>query len=361
MNTEEQFRFPVRLSVRNPVDLIAAVPYLIGFHPKDCIVALGSDGRDGFINLASGCGPLSESDHDPSDIATRLADSFAEQGCTRAVVLGYGPAELVAPCLLASRNSLVDRGVAVAETLRVTEDRYWSYDCSDPDCCPPEGVAYDVHRSTIPAAAVAAGVRVRADRDEILALVEPVGGAERAEMTRATREAEERAARLWGAAPSPRHEALTAEGVRTVRAVVSAALEGAPPPDHATVAWLGLLLVDLRVRDEAWAHIDREHVAVHVGLWSYVLCRVDPAYAAAPASLLGFAAWQNDDPVLADAALARALEADPDYSMAQLVRRAVYYGLPPRKWEGFGPDWLADQAPVGDGATALRPARDHDS
>lgn len=357
MTTEEHFRFPVRLSVRNPVDLIAAVPYLVGFHPSDCVLVLGTDRRDGSIDFASGCGPLTGTGHGPRALAERLARSFVGQGCARAVVLGYGPEEPVTPYLLATRDRLVDLGAAVAETLRITGDRYWSHPRPDTDGCPPEGVAYDVHRSTIPAAAVAAGLRVRSDRGELLALVAPVDGAERAEMARATRDAEERCARLWGAFPAPRHAAFTAEGVRTVRSVVSAALDGAPP-DPATVAWLGVLLVDLRVRDEAWAHIHREHAVAHVGLWSHVLRRVDPAYAAAPASLLGFAAWQNDDPLLADAALDRALEAEPDYSMARLVRRAVHCGLPPHRWEGFTPDQLAECAPLGDGDATVRPPLD---
>ncbi|WP_267887169.1 DUF4192 domain-containing protein [Thermobifida halotolerans] len=195
-------------------------------------------------------------------------------------------------------------------------------------------------------------MRVRADRAEILSLTDPVTGAERETMDRATRDAEQRCARLWGESGPTGRASLTAEGIRTVRTVVAAALNGEPPPAPATVAWLGVLLVDLRTRDEAWAHIDRSRIAAHISLWSHVLRRVDTAYAAAPASLLAFAAWQNDDPVLADAALDRAVAAEPDYSMAGLVRRAVHSGLSPRDWDGFTPEWLAEQAPVADGTEA---------
>lgn len=351
MTTQKHPRLPVRLSVRTPVDLIAAVPYLIGFHPEDCVLVLGTDGRDNAINFAAGYTPLTTAGPLLRELADSLARSFLEQGGRRAVILGYGPEEPAVAGLFAVRDRLASHGAAVAETLRVTKDRYWSYECANPVCCPAEGVVYDVHRSTIPATAVAAGLRVRASREELLALVAPVGGARRAAMTRATRQAEERCARLRREAGDRGEVAVIAEGVRTVRTVVAAALDGAPPPKPDTVAWLSVLLVHPRVRDEAWAHIDRAHLTHHVGLWSHVLRHVDPDYAAAPAALLGFAAWQNDDPFLADVAVDRALEVDPEYSMARLVRRAVRYGLPPHRWEGFTPDWLAEYAPISEEAT----------
>jgi hypothetical protein len=31
------------------------------------------------------------------------------------------------------------RGIVVLDTLRVTGNRWWSYECDDPKCCPPEG------------------------------------------------------------------------------------------------------------------------------------------------------------------------------------------------------------------------------
>lgn len=76
MTTEEHFRFPVRLSVRNPVDLIAAVPYLVGFHPSDCVLVLGTDGRDGSIDFASGCGPLTGTGHGDSTVCLLTSSSY---------------------------------------------------------------------------------------------------------------------------------------------------------------------------------------------------------------------------------------------------------------------------------------------
>jgi hypothetical protein len=54
-----------------------------------------------------------------------------------------------------------------------------------------------------------------------------------------------------------------------------------------------------------------------------------PSYVAAPASLLAFCAWQAGDGALANVALDRALDDNPRYSMALLLREALDSGAPP--------------------------------
>ena len=54
-----------------------------------------------------------------------------------------------------------------------------------------------------------------------------------------------------------------------------------------------------------------------------------PDFVAPPAALLAFTAWQAGDGALASIAIERALEADPEYSMALLVADALHAGLPP--------------------------------
>jgi hypothetical protein len=50
---------------------------------------------------------------------------------------------------------------------------------------------------------------------------------------------------------------------------------------------------------------------------------------AAPASLLAFVAWQCGDGALANVAIDRALDDNPRYSMALLLREALDTGTPP--------------------------------
>lgn len=86
------------------------------------------------------------------------------------------------------------------------------------------------------------------------------------------------------------------------------------------------------VRDEAWFRIDRDNAVAMHALWS-AACRVAPDdFAPAAASLAGFAAWQAGDGARSLVALERALQCDPDYSMAQLVLQMLQAGIHPDRW-----------------------------
>jgi hypothetical protein len=103
---------------------------------------------------------------------------------------------------------------------------------------------------------------------------------------------------------------------------------GEPVPlDHA--AFLTIALSQLRVRDDAWARMEVEHLDAHRRLWTELTRLARPGFVAAPAALLAFVAWQSGNGALANVALDRALADDPRYSMAQLLRQAIDSGAPP--------------------------------
>ena len=97
------------------------------------------------------------------------------------------------------------------------------------------------------------------------------------------------------------------------------------------MAWLSVVLALLPVRDDAWARMDPDAALreAHLRLWADLVRRSCPAYRPAPASLLAFTAWQSGDGALANIALDLALEADPGYSLALLLRDIMEAGVPP--------------------------------
>jgi hypothetical protein len=99
--------------------------------------------------------------------------------------------------------------------------------------------------------------------------------------------------------------------------------------DDDLVAWLGVVLTHIRVRDEAWVRIDADRPGPHIALWREVLRRVEPSYAPGPACLLAYAAFLAGDGGLANVALDRADQVDPRYTMAGLLRDVMQAGLPP--------------------------------
>ena len=95
------------------------------------------------------------------------------------------------------------------------------------------------------------------------------------------------------------------------------------------VAWLTVMLRDLRVRDDAWSRMRPEHREAHRRLWTDLTRLARPGYVKAPAALLAFVAWQSGNGALANVALDRALGDDPYYSMAVLLREVIDSGAPP--------------------------------
>jgi hypothetical protein len=85
----------------------------------------------------------------------------------------------------------------------------------------------------------------------------------------------------------------------------------------------------------------RENADVHVDLWRDVVRRSPEDLVAAPAALLGFAAWLAGDGALAWCAVDRAQQAEPGYGLAGLLAQALAGGVPPSAWRPLGPDTLS--------------------
>ncbi len=112
---------------------------------------------------------------------------------------------------------------------------------------------------------------------------------------------------------------LRAAGVAAVRAAV-ARQRADDQLDDDEVAWLTVLL----------AHAPGRPGAPRPAV---VRRRAEPRFRAAPATLLGFAAWQAGDGIIAGMAVQRALAADPGYVMARLLGEVIAGGVAPGEWK----------------------------
>jgi hypothetical protein len=316
-----------KLRISTPSDLVAAVPYLLGFTPVDSLVVVGLQRRRVIFELRL---DIPEAADQPL-MAEYAAAVVARQGVTGVLVVGYGSPELVSPAVEITRLAFDAKKVPVLEMLRVENGRYWSYVCERPECCPPEGTPFQVAGSRVAAEATYAGMTVTASRDDIVQRLSPVTGERRLEMTRATALAETRLARLIDGHPNSLPSSLLlGAGMGAVDIAVGAVKEGRPLRTD-EVAWLSLLLVNLPVRDYAWDLVGKA-VRLHVGLWTEVVRMAAPDRAAAPATLLAYAAWRAGEGAVTSIALERAFMADPDYSMAHLLRQAIEGGLSPSEY-----------------------------
>jgi len=323
-----------RVRIGSPTALLAVVPLLLGFEPGNSIVVIGTEPPRAEVRVT-----LRYNLPDPpdarlaADIVRHAIGVLAAQRVYSAAAVGYGPDELVSPVAEALRERAPRAGVAVTELLRAENQRYWSYACADPGCCPPEGTPFDVSDHPAAIAMAVPGAEVLASRDELVATLAAADGEAGAAMDRATRRAEERVAGLISRVARSSRKAsarrlIATSGLQAVADAITGYLAGERiGPEQA--AWLTIVLRDLRVRDDAWSRMDPGEMAAHLRLWTDLTRLARPGYVAAPAALLAFVAWQSGNGALANVALDRALADDPDYSMAMLLRQAIDSGAPP--------------------------------
>jgi hypothetical protein len=322
----------VQLQAATPDAVLAVVPHMLGFYPSSSLVVLGLGEQNRVMVTFRYDLPAPPDSHLAEDIAEHACYVLDRERIRSALLVGYGPEDLVAPAVGATAVRLIGSGVELHEVLRADSGRYWSMLCDDPACCPPGGRSYDPGSHPAAAAMTEAGLAAQPDREALArTLQRPAGSAD--VIARATSRALLRLSQLTelGEADGDRDPQLRATriGRREVQRAIRRYRAGATIDSIEHLAWLAVLMADLRVRDDAWARMDPAFRDHHCRLWTDVLRCAALDYAPAPGALLAFTAWQAGNGVLAAIAVDRALGADPGYSMARLLSEAIEAALPP--------------------------------
>jgi hypothetical protein len=315
----------VRLRLSSPADVISAVPYLLGFHPRDSLVLVSlHGGPDRRISLASRVDlPPPERER---EAAGELARIVTAQGCDEvliAVVGGGGPDNLPLP-----RAALVDtvrtafeaRGVRVPVAVWAPEVNAGApWHCYDSGL---GGILPDPETSAVAAATVAAGHVTYSDRGELEGLVAP---GEPSALERRSRLLDAYCDRM-SALDEPEEPDAGADAFALVQAWVALAGEDRLELGDDDVVSLCLALSDPIVRDAAFglvagspAHAER--------LWTALVRAAPTPEAAEPAVLLAHSALVRGNGALVSIALERAQRAWPGHRMSELFLVSLDRGL----------------------------------
>jgi hypothetical protein len=358
-------------------ELAAAVPHLLGFRPRESLVAVSLRGAPGRPRRTSRIGLTARVDlppaaHRPAVVGHLVGALLTD--APRAVVLivvseaaddvaapvaadrdlGAGtPAPARPPVAELPHRALVreallrfaDAGVGVEDAVLVRRGRWWSYDCAEDCCLPGEGTSLPAGTSLLAAASAMAGQVVEQERADLERRIAPVGFLAAAGMATACDEVgtemSARVARLGWAALAGESWALLEDAVVRVAPGTVASL---PDREVARLAWA---LLDEEVRDRAMGlALGHARPAAEV-LWTELTRRVPPPLAAAPATLLAVTAWVQGDGAMANVALDRALSSQPGYRMAQLLRSALDACLPPADVRRLVRDGIGARRAVG--------------
>jgi hypothetical protein len=310
-----------RMRLSSPAEILAAVPYLLGFTPQESLVVICLRGKEVGLTMRVDL-----------DAALGLREAFVKRlladGAGSAVLILFDPApddprRPGKAMMRAIKRSFQAQGVQVKDALGVHEGRYWSYLCTDTVCCPPGGrvvpVAGSADHSRVAAPFVAIGTAPLASRSALEASIAPVNGQRRKAL-----DAEYQLAL---------QTSVSYPSLRWMEAVRRYAGRDGGRPARAFVMSEAVRLIvglnDVLVRDEvlSWtaAESNTGVLAVLRELAPLALAPFDTNVLAA----LGWAAFASGDGALASVALERALLADPGHALAGLLARALDGGVTP--------------------------------
>lgn len=128
-------------TINGPVELLHAIPALIGQDPTDCLVVVGIR-DDGIVALVM---RVLIADTGTRDVLLRATQpAFARQDVAALTYVAYGGQPPDVDELVAVTSASFD----VADVIHVTDGpdgrRWRSLMCQDERCCPPEGRRLDV-------------------------------------------------------------------------------------------------------------------------------------------------------------------------------------------------------------------------
>lgn len=324
-------RSPVDL--RSPAQLLAALPYLIGFRPGKSVVLLGhrapAGNRLGLV--LRGDLPRRE---DRARQARVLAPKLAAEphtGVTLVIVGGRRRPGSPPP----HAGFVEELSAALAEFGLPVLHAMWAADIAagapwgcyaDADC---GGELPDPRATVAAATATEGGTVFFGSRDELAALLAP----------RSPEALARRADRLMRQPDLPWPEATRfADAASEIRAAFDRQRRDEGPPTDEEAVLLANALSLPEIRDECLGMAVPPCTPVaHAAerLWLTLVRELPAPERAEAAALLGYTAYMRGDGTFAGMALENALDADPGHVLAGLLRTVLRLGFPPDQLLGL--------------------------
>ncbi len=309
------------VSIRSEADVLALVPFTLGFHPEDSLVlvALGPDNRPFHARI-----DLPDDVDELPLLPPPLVRAARRNGTERAVVVLYTDdhcmAEAAASLMVAA---LQTEGIACLLALRADGQRWYPQLAGPIDGRALEGVPYDVRSHELTSQSVLEGRVTLGSRRQLVDSLAPIDPVLVDDVAAAH-------ASLPALVLTDR-QLLAAEG-RWLLEQLALWMTTSVAPSPAVTARVLRAGGAQQLRDRVWCEITAESADRHVELWRDVVRRSPEELVAPAAALLAFAAWLAGDGALGWCAVDRALSADPDHTLARLVGQALDNAVPPSTW-----------------------------
>ena len=366
------------IHLSGPADVLTVLPYQLGFHPRECLVAVSLHGtRMGLIQRLD----LPPPEH-VRDAVAAMITPLRQDKPDAVLLIGFEEHEGGSRAMLDTMaQACRARGVEVADRMVVRAGRWFDLDCSQ-SCCPPEGLPLP-SPSAVPAVAEFVGREIcpLPDRSALADLIEPRRPHLGREVSRLADEwlqlrleATDSVQVLLGQGETElrgfRANELAAWGVVLCDKDDALPVQALPPQD---LAMLAVSLTDVDLRDgliawlcpgtlpldridpvlssqmsralpqSPWLRRDLGSVADVEDSTEIIgrqrierrLCELGSvlpdAWAVGALTVLASFTWWRGDGALTRVALDRALRIEPGYRLAQLLERMVDLAIRPER------------------------------
>lgn len=311
-------------TLTSPHDLLAAIPFLIGYHPSDSLVLVSI--KDDCVGMAMRIDyPI-----DQSEIAFDLcASHISADEADGALIVAYQPRERSdGDEVLAQTTAALSRaGIAIYESILIAEGSYRSLLCHDITCCPIEGRPVPPHDSSrIAMESVVAGHPMP------FASFAELGTSVRSNLLAQEEQWLERVQKSYVDPSDSDLNNLQRDGATAVIDLANDFITHGISTDQDLIAHVLGRLSEIQVRDFALGSHDGESAVGYQSMWMHLLRSAPPGFVAPVACLAAAIAYEHGDGPLARAALDRAFADSPTYSLALLLKRVFSAGWPPQSF-----------------------------
>lgn len=314
-------------TLTSPHDLLAAIPFLIGYHPIDSLVLVSI--KDESVGMAMRVDYPVLADENFFDA---MANHCLTDGAEGALIVAYQPLDRSdGDRVVAQATAALSRaGIAIYESILVADGFFRSLLCHDITCCPVEGRPVPpLDSSRIAAESVVAGhpmpFATHADLD----------GSVRSNLLAYETPWLDRVSKSQIDPGSPDLNDQQRDGATAVIDLANDFIANGISTDQDLIAHVLGRLSDIQVRDFALGSHDEESIAAYRRMWLHLLRSAPAGYVAPVATLAAAISYESGDGALARAALTRAFEEDPAYSLATLLQRVFSAGWPPKSFAGM--------------------------
>jgi hypothetical protein len=311
-------------TLTSPHDLLAAIPFLIGYHPIDSLV---------LVSIKEDCvGMAMRIDYpiDQSEVAFDLcATHISADEADGALIVAYQPlGRSDGEQVLAQTTAALSRaGIAIYESILIAEGSYRSVLCHDMTCCPLEGRPVPPLDSTrIAMESVVAGHPMP------FATFADLGASVRSNLLADEVQWLDRVQNSYVDPADSDLNNLQRDGATAVIDLANDFIAHGISTDQDLIAHVLGRLSEIQVRDFALGSHDGESADGYRTMWMHLLRSAPPGFVAPVACLAAAIAYEYGDGALARAALDRALTDAPTYSLALLLQRVFSAGWPPRSF-----------------------------